>query len=181
MQQPGLTPLTGCLRRNSAGAADLQYDAQENTPLVGAAKQQDQQQDQQLHSSSYLWQQFRSPPPTMQQRHQDEVRHLDLVYPVLRLLAVLSLWGMLPVRSLDGHPAFTAPIVVAMRLPYLLLMLVCCLLSCASAPAHLPATEAGAPPSEPFPMQGSAAGPGRTAGAAALQCGCAAVDRALSV
>lgn len=72
MQQPGAAPPAGPQRRSSAGTKDSEFDAQENTPLVRAGKVQDQQQ-QQLHSSSYLWQQFKSLPPVLQQRQQDEV------------------------------------------------------------------------------------------------------------
>lgn len=121
MQQPGLTPLGGPPMRNSTGTADLQYDAQENTPLVGAVKQQDQQQQYQLHSSSYLWQQFRPAPPTMQQRQQDEVRHLDLAHPVCQDCLLRLLWAhMLPVRVL--HSILPA-LLVAMRPLCLLLVL----------------------------------------------------------
>jgi hypothetical protein len=54
--------------------ADLEHDAQENTPLLGGMKQQGQQQQGQ--GSSYLWQQFKPPPPTLQQHQQDQVRVL---------------------------------------------------------------------------------------------------------
>lgn len=74
MQQPSPAPPGGAHNRGSNGAADGEYEAQENTPLVGAAKQQ--QQQEQLHGSSFLWQQFKLPPLVMQQRQQDEVRRM---------------------------------------------------------------------------------------------------------
>lgn len=72
MQQPSPAPPGGLHNRGSNGAADGEYEAQENT-LVGAAKQQQQQEN---HGSSFLWQQFKLPPLVMQQRQQDEVRRM---------------------------------------------------------------------------------------------------------
>lgn len=66
-------------RRGSSGTSDGGYDAQENTPAWQSAQTPEQQQHQQLHSSSYLWQQFKPPaPPTLQQQQEDQLQALFL-------------------------------------------------------------------------------------------------------
>jgi len=89
-------------RRGSSGTSDGGYDAQENTPAWQSAQTPEQQQHQQLHSSSYLWQQFKPPaPPTLQQQQEDQVG--QAVQPGGITATLLGVYGSLQRCSFHKH------------------------------------------------------------------------------